>query len=226
MLSESSSASQHGPRTTYDQTPFTEDHLVSTTNPFHQFRDWFQEAVSCKDIKQPNAACMSTVSAEGKPSSRMVVMMEHTEEEGFTFYTKLSSRKASQMTSNSEVCLLFHWPPLSRQVKVEGSVSRIGDEKLRVFFSALPRSFQLGALLNSPSQHIANHDELEKMHAELRKQYSDESVEIPTPDHWGAYRVQPRMMEFCQGQNTWVDDRIVFEKADGSDEWTIHRLAP
>ena len=80
-----------------------------------------------------------------------------------------------------------------------------------------------GTLVNPSSQRIANHDELERMQAELRKQYSDESVEILTPDHWGGYRVHPRMMEFCQRQRTGIDDGMVFEKAEGSDEWTIHR---
>ena len=231
MSSEAStSASLHHDisqlRTAYSRTIFTEDQLVSTTNPFHQFHAWFQEALSCKEMVEPNSVCLGTVSEQGKPSSRMVLMKGYSQEEGFIFYANLQSRKASDMASNSEVCLLFYWAPLHRQVRIEGTVSRLSEEKAREYFSTRPRLSQLSALASPQSQRIASRDELEERHAELRKQYSDESVKIPKPDHWGGYHVWPQMFEFWQGQSTRLHDRIIFEMKDGSDEWTIHRLAP
>ena len=213
-------------RTAYSSTTFTEDQLVSTTNPFEQFHAWFQEALSCKEIAEANAVCLSTVSATGRPSSRMVLMKGYSEEEGFKFYTNLDSRKAREMASNPRVCLLFYWPPLHRQVRIEGSVDRITDEKAQEYFSTRPRLSQLSAVASPQSQRIQSRDELEELHTELSSKYSDTSVSIPKPDHWGGYSVRPTTVEFWQGQSTRLHDRIVFEREEGSEEWIVYRLAP
>lgn len=199
---------------------------MSATNPFHQFHAWFEEALSCKEIAEANAACLSTVSEQGRPSSRMVLMKGYSEEEGFKFYTNLNSRKAREMASNAEVSLLFYWPPLHRQVRIEGFVDRINDEKASEYFSTRPRLSQLSAVASPQSQRIPSRTDLEERHAELSRKYSDKFLSIPKPDHWGGYKVHPRMFEFWQGQSTRLHDRIVFEKEDGSDEWTVYRLAP
>lgn len=213
-------------RTAYSRTTFTEDQLVSSTNPFHQFHAWFQEALSCKDIAEANAMCLSTVSEQGRPSSRMVLMKGYSEDEGFKFYTNLNSRKAREMNNNPEVSLLFYWPPLHRQVRIEGVVDRISDKKACEYFSTRPRLSQLSALVSPQSQRIESRAELEERHVQMSREYLDESVLIPKPDHWGGYKVQPRMVEFWQGQSTRLHDRIVFEKVEGSESWTIYRLAP
>jgi pyridoxamine 5'-phosphate oxidase len=213
-------------RTTYSHTTFREDQLVSTTNPFHQFHAWFQEVLSCKEIAEANAMCVSTVSEEGSPSSRMVLMKSYSEEEGFVFYTNLNSRKAREMERNPNVSLLFYWPPLHRQVRIDGTVDRISEQKACEYFSTRPRLSQLSAVASPQSQRIQSRDELEERHGQLSRLYSDESVSIPKPDYWGGYKVLPRTVEFWQGQSTRLHDRIVFQKEDGLDEWTIHRLAP
>lgn len=199
---------------------------MSSTNPFHQFHAWFQEALSCKEIAEANAMCLGTVSEQSRSSSRMVLMKGYSEEEGFKFYTNLNSRKAKEMANNPEVSLLFYWPPLHRQVRIEGTVDRVSNEKAVEYFSTRPRLSQLSALASPQSQCIESRAELEERHAQLSREYSDESVPIPKPDHWGGYKVKPRIVEFWQGQSTRLHDRIVFEKVEGSENWTIYRLAP
>jgi pyridoxamine-phosphate oxidase len=213
-------------RMAYSRTTFTEDQLVSATNPFLQFHAWFQEALACVEITEANAVCVSTVGEGGRPSSRMVLLKGYSEEEGFKFYTNLCSRKAREMAGNPEVCLLFYWPPLHRQVRIEGRAEQVSEEAAHQYFSTRPRLSQLSAMASPQSERIQSREELEGRHRELSEKYSDPAVAIPKPDHWGGYRVQPRTVEFWQGQSTRLHDRIVFEREDGSEEWTIHRLAP
>ena len=210
-------------RMAYSRTTFTEDQLASSTNPFEQFHAWFQEALACREIAEANAVCVSTVGASGRPSSRMVLMKGYSEEEGFKFYTNLDSRKAKDIAGNSEVCLLFYWPPLHRQIRIEGTADRVSEETAQQYFSTRPRQSQLSAVASPQSQRISSREELEEKHKEFSRLYPDL---IPKPEHWGGYRVQPRLMEFWQGQSTRLHDRIVFEKEDGSDKWTTYRLAP
>lgn len=213
-------------RTAYSHCTFTEDQLVSFTNPFEQFHAWFEEALGCREIAEANAMSVSTVSETGRPSSRMVLMKGYSVEEGFKFYTNVHSRKAREMEKNPSVSLLFYWPQLHRQVRIEGWVDQIEDEKVCEYFSTRPRPSQLSAIASPQSQPIQSRDELVEKLEELSRKYSDMSVPVPKPEHWGGYRVHPRTIEFWQGQSTRLHDRIVFEKKDGSEEWTVYRLAP
>lgn len=216
-------------RTAYSRTTFTEDQLVSSTDPFQQFHAWFQDALSCEEITEANAVCVSTVDKDGRPSSRMVLMKGYSKEEGFKFYTNLESRKAREMAGNPEVCLLFYWPPLHRQVRIEGMAEHIGEEAAAQYFSTRPRQSQLSAVVSHQSTRISSRKDLEERHRELAQVYSDPTVDIPKPEHWGGYRVKPRCVEFWQGQSTRLHDRIVFERGTDdaeSDSWTVHRLAP
>ena len=213
-------------RTAYSRTTFTEDKLVSSSNPFEQFHAWFQDALACREISEANAVCVSTVGEGGRPSSRMVLMKGYSEEEGFKFYTNLRSRKAREIEGNGEVCMLFYWPPLHRQVRIEGRAELVSEETAQQYFSTRPRLSQLSAVVSPQSERISGREELEERHRELSEMYSDPAVDIPKPDHWGGFRVRPRWVEFWQGQSTRLHDRIVFEREDSSDQWTIHRLAP
>ena len=213
-------------RRAYSNTTFTEDQLVSATNPFDQFHAWFQEALACETIQEANAMSVSTVSETGRPSSRMVLMKGYSKEEGFKFYTNVHSRKAREMDKNPSVSLLFYWPPLHRQIRIEGWAERVDDENAREYFNTRPRLSQLSAVASPQSQRIQSREELEEKLDELSRTYSDTSVPIPKPEHWGGFRVHPRYVEFWQGQSTRFHDRIVFEKQDGSDKWTVYRLAP
>ena len=211
-------------RKPYSRTVFTEDQLVSHTSPYLQFHAWFEEALKCSDIAEPNAMCLSTVNKEGQPSSRVVLMKSYSEEDGITFYTNSTSRKGRDMMDNKHICLLFYWPPMHRQVRIEGTVSRMSEEKAKEYFSSRPRASQISAMVSPQSKPIASREQLDRMHAELCQKYSDESVPIPKPDSWGGYIVHPNMFEFWQGQSTRLHDRIVFQK--DADEWAISRLAP
>lgn len=215
-------------RTAYSHTTFTEDQLVSVTNPFDQFHAWFQEALACEEIAEANAMSVSTVSEDGRPSSRMVLMKGYSEEDGFKFYTNLHSRKAKEMEKNPSVSLLFYWAPQHRQVRIEGWAERIDEESACQYFNTRPRPSQLSAIASPQSQPIESRDELEERLEEISRKYSDTSVTIPKPDYWGGFRVCPSSVEFWQGQSTRLHDRIVFvnEKQDGLDKWTVHRLAP
>ena len=210
-------------RTSYSRTVFSEDQLVSTTNPFLQFHAWLEEALKCKELLEPNAMCLSTVDENGRPSSRMVLMKSYSDE-GFQFFTNLHSRKARDITNNGHVCLLFYWPALHRQVRIEGTINQLSNDIAQNYFSTRPRSSQLSAMTSPQSQRISSREELEKRHAELSKKYSHENVPIPKPDFWGGYQVEPKMFEFWQGQSSRLHDRIVFEKT--SEGWTFYRLAP
>ncbi|CAI8031882.1 Pyridoxine-5'-phosphate oxidase, partial [Geodia barretti] len=216
-------------RTAYSRTTFTEDQLVSSTDPFRQFHAWFQEALTCKEVAEANAVCVSTVGEDGRPSSRMVLMKGYSKEEGFKFYTNLKSRKAREVAANPAVCLLFYWAPLHRQVRIEGTAEQMSDEASARYFSTRPRESQLSAVVSPQSERISSREELEETHRELSRVYSDSSVDIPKPEHWGGFRVWPHSVEFWQGQSTRLHDRIVFERErdnEGSGNWTIHRLAP
>ena len=162
--STSSTALQHDIsqlRTAYSRTTFTEDQLVSATNPFEQFHDWFQQALACEKIAEANAMCLSTVSEAGRPSSRMVLMKGYSEDEGFKFYTNLQSRKAREIASNAEISLLFYWPPLHRQVRIEGTADSVSNETAHEYFSTRPRLSQLSAVVSPQSQRITSRNELE-----------------------------------------------------------------
>ena len=214
-------------RTAYSRTTFTEGQLASSTDPFTQFHAWFQEALACKEIAEVNAVCVSTVSEDGQPSSRMVLMKGYSKEEGFKFYTNLQSRKARELAANPSVCLLFYWPPLHRQVRIEGRAEQLSDEAAAEYFSTRPRQSQLSAAASPQSQRISSRKELEERHRELSELHSDPSVKIPKPEHWGGFRVWPHSVEFWQGQSSRLHDRIVFERQnEDSDSWTTHRLAP
>jgi pyridoxamine-phosphate oxidase len=156
----------------------------------------------------------------------MVHLNGYSKEEGFRFYSKLDGQKAKEMACNPKVCLLFYWSPLHRQIRIQGKVDRVSQEAECQVFSMMPRPNQISTVVSLEGELIHSHEELEMKYQEVVDKYSDLSVSIPKPDCWGGYQVQPRTVEFWQGQSTWVDDRIVFERKDGSDEWAVHRLPP
>ena len=211
-------------RIPYSNTVFTEDQLVSHSNPYVQFHSWFEVAIKCQEIAEPNAMCLSTVGNEGKPSSRVVLMKGYSESEGIRFFTNHLSRKGKEMASNHHVCLLFYWAPLYKQVRIEGKISFLSRNKVEEYFWSRPRLSQISAIASPQSQPVSSREELERMHTELYHKYSDESIKIPVPDYWGGYLVQPTMFEFWQGQSTRLHDRIVFHYHGSG--WSIQRLAP
>jgi pyridoxamine 5'-phosphate oxidase len=189
-------------------------------SPFDQFSIWWEEAVQSA-IVEVNAMALSTVSPEGRPSSRIVLLKGYNEE-GFVFFTNYTSHKGNQIEHNQHVSLLFFWKELERQVRIEGIASKIAAEESDAYFNSRPVGSQLGAWASPQSQKIADRDilnqELEKVSAQFQEQ------EIPRPPHWGGYRVQPTSIEFWQGRSSRLHDRILYEQVDQS--WQISRLAP
>ena len=189
-------------------------------DPFAQFSVWWEEAVQSA-IVEVNAMALSTVSPEGRPSSRIVLLKGYTEE-GFVFFTNYTSDKGKQIEQNQHVSLLFFWKELERQVRIEGTASKIAAEESDAYFNSRPIGSRLGAWASPQSQKIADRaildQELEKITAQFQEN------EITRPPHWGGYRVEPTRIEFWQGRSSRLHDRILYEQVD--QQWQISRLAP
>ena len=209
-----------------DSQPSTEDQLVAHTNPFQQFHAWFQAALQCEEILEPMAVSVSTSTKDGKPSNRIVLMKRYTEK-GFTFFSNYNSRKGKELAESPHIALLFYWPPLHRQVRIEGRAHQITEEESARYFHSRPHMSQISACVSQQSAVIASREELEAEHSEMLRRYPDESVTIPKPPHWGGYRVEPSWFEFCEGQSTGLQQqRTTFFKQEGSDDWTMSHHQP
>lgn len=189
-------------------------------NPIDQFTEWFQQALSA-ELLDANAMTLSTATKYGKPSSR-IVLLKGVDEDGFRFYTNYKSRKSRELDENPHAALCFYWAPLERQVRIEGKVEKLSKKESENYFHQRPRESQLGAWASKQSTTVASREELEKRFREIEKMFADQ--EIPLPDFWGGYRLNPHRIEFWQGRNGRMHDRICYEKQDG--KWDIFRLAP
>lgn len=189
-------------------------------NPVDQFMVWFEQALSA-DLLDPNAMILSTATKGGIPSSR-VVLLKGVDEEGFRFYTNYSSRKGQELKENPWVALCFYWPRLERQVRIEGKVRQLSREDSANYFHQRPRLSQLGAWASNQSSKVESREVLEAQFEKVKKRYKGE--EVPLPDFWGGYIVQPRRIEFWQGRKGRLHDRICYEKEEG--DWIRFRLSP
>lgn len=185
-----------------------------------QFAKWFGEAISAKP-NEVNAMSLSTVSSDGKPSSR-IVLLRGFDENGFIFYTNYTSRKGEEITDNPNAALLFFWPELERQVRIEGVLGKQSAEESDAYFNARPRESKLGAWTSAQSKVIASRKVLDEEFEKLSAQYPGET--IPRPVHWGGYVLTPVSIEFWQGRPGRLHDRILYTKDAGN--WKISRLAP
>ena len=189
-------------------------------NPFKQFELWFEEA-KLIGLKDPNAMNVASCSMDGVPSSRMVLLKAY-DEEGFIFYTNYNSRKGVEVISNPKVALNFFWDALERQIRIEGEIYKIDREKSDQYFNSRSRLSQLGAHASSQSQIIKNYEDLQnKLNAvdEIFK-----GKKIPRPKHWGGFIVKPKTIEFWQGHEGRLHDRLKYKKEHN--EWVINRLSP
>ncbi len=197
------------------------DEKIVAGDPITQFRQWFDGAIKA-GIAMPEAMTLATCTREGKPSGRLV-LLKQVDERGFVFFTNYKSVKARDLDGNPFAALVFYWPQLERQVRVEGKVGRTSGAESDEYFQSRPRESQIGALASPQSQRIESREVLEQRFSELNELYRERPVE--RPDHWGGYRLEPARIEFWQGRPSRLHDRILYER-QSDDTWSIERLAP
>jgi pyridoxamine 5'-phosphate oxidase len=191
-------------------------------NPIRHFEKWSQEA-RAKGVSEQDAISMTlaTASRYGMPSAR-IVLLKSFDDQGFVFYTNYDSRKGNELEENARACLLFYWAQVWRQVRIEGPVERVSAEESDQYFHSRPLGSKIGAWASEQSAAIENRDLLEKRFEEFGWKFGDN---VPRPPHWGGYRVKPEVIEFWQGQENRLHDRLRYSlQDDGS--WLIERLAP
>ncbi|GAA2309105.1 pyridoxamine 5'-phosphate oxidase [Nonomuraea roseoviolacea subsp. roseoviolacea] len=206
-----------GLRRTYEGEPLLESGAAA--DPITQFSVWFEDALQA-GVPEPNAMVLATASAGGRPSARTVLLKGY-DERGFVFYTNYESRKGRDLTENPRASLLFPWHPIRRQVRVEGSVTRLSHEESEVYFRSRPYGSRIGAWASRQSAVVRSREELDARYAELAARWPDDP---PVPDFWGGYRVVPLEVEFWQGQLDRMHDRLRYRRT-GS-RWVLERLAP
>lgn len=198
--------------------PLLEENLAA--DPLQQFERWFKEALD-SGIAEPNAFVLATVSADGMPSQR-TVLLKYFDEHGFVFYTNYSSRKAQEMAGNAQVSMLFPWLALQRQVKIQGRVEKVSREQTLRYFLSRPRDSQLGAWTSPQSRVIDSRAMLLNQWAKMKEKFA--RGDVPLPDFWGGYRIVPTLLEFWQGQPSRLHDRFEYTRSDNA--WQRARLAP
>jgi pyridoxamine 5'-phosphate oxidase len=174
------------------------------------------------EIEEVNAMTLATVTAEGFPSARIVLLKGYTEE-GFVFFTNYQSHKGKELEQNPRACLVFFWKALERQVRIEGMVEKIAAADSEAYFQSRPVGSQIGAWASPQSTVISGREVIENNVVELEKKYTNTS--IPRPEHWGGYIVKPVNIEFWQGRSSRLHDRILYT-AQKDLSWKIERLAP
>ncbi len=190
-------------------------------DPIKQFDKWYEEA--CKaNSPQPNAMTIATATTDGKPSARMMLLKDF-DESGFVFYTNKESVKGIVLSQNPQATIVFWWPSLERQVRIDGSIEEVSEEEAETYFKGRPRGSCLGAWASQQSKVIENREVLDNRYSELEKFYEDR--EIPRPPYWVGYRLIPSNIEFWQGRPDRLHDRLRYQ-LDENGAWIIERLAP
>lgn len=206
-------------RQEYTLKQFDETHLLS--NPMEQFQSWFKEAIDA-NVNEPNAFTLSTVKYDGKPAARIVLLKGITPN-GFVFFTNYDSNKGKQITANPFASMVFFWPELQRQIRIEGAIAKNPEKDSDAYFLSRPFESQLGAHASPQSQPLKSRQELEDRFIEMEKLFKTEP--ILRPRHWGGYIIQPQTIEFWQGRASRLHDRFLFS-IDAENNWKYCRLAP
>ncbi|MFF8457240.1 pyridoxamine 5'-phosphate oxidase [Streptomyces albidoflavus] len=191
--------------------------------PMEQFAHWFAEAAR-DGLYEPNAMIVSTAGADGAPDSRTVLLKQY-DRRGFVFYTNHHSRKGTELAENPQVALLFPWHPLARQVRVTGTAAQVPREETAAYFRTRPHGSQVGAWASDQSAVVPDRATLDRAYAELAARHP-EGDQVPVPPHWGGYRVTPRTVEFWQGRENRLHDRLRYVRSGDGEDWCVERLAP
>ena len=189
-------------------------------SPFAQFRRWFDDALNAA-VPEPNAMHVSTVTTEGRPDGR-IVLLKDVSDAGFVFYTNYESRKGRELTHHPFATLTFFYPELERQIRIEGQVEKVSADESDAYFNSRPRGSQIGAWVSHQSVVIDSRAMLENRQRELEAQFMGQPV--PRPPYWGGFRVVPDALEFWQGRPSRLHDRIRYRK--DVENWLIERLSP
>ena len=189
-------------------------------DPIQQFRKWFDETLAA-DLHEPNAMTLATATPDGRPSAR-VVLLKGFDEKGFIFYTNYEGRKSRELDENPYCALVFYWGELERQVRIEGQAFRVSGEESDAYYRSRPQGSKLGAWASEQSQPVEDRGTLEKRLRELEAQY--QGREVPRPPFWGGYRVEPEEIEFWQGRENRLHDRLLYRRSESG--WDMVRLQP
>ena len=189
-------------------------------DPIAQFAKWFTDAMSAQ-LYEPNVMTLATADRNGKPSAR-IVLLKGFDENGFVFYTNYESHKGRELQENPQASLVFFWPELERQVRIDGKVTKTAPEASDQYFHSRPQGSQIGAMASNQSTILPDRQDLEQKVIDLTEAY--QGKEIPRPAHWGGFVVSPESIEFWQGRPSRLHDRIAYQLEGG--EWKINRLAP
>ncbi|MGQ9426727.1 pyridoxamine 5'-phosphate oxidase [Gilvimarinus sp. F26214L] len=190
-------------------------------SPFRQFSTWLQQAIDA-GLEDPTAMTVATVSADGQPSQR-IVLLKGADDRGFIFYTNYESRKARDIAANPKVSLHFPWHGIDRQVRVCGTAEKLSTAESMKYFLSRPRDSQIAAIVSAQSRPLSSRQALMQQFNAMKEKFANR--ELPLPDFWGGYRIVPNEIEFWQGRESRLHDRFVYRlQPDG--DWTIERLAP
>lgn len=191
-----------------------------SADPFQQFRVWFDAAV-VSERDEPNACALATAGEDLQPSVRMVLLKSF-DERGFVVYTNYHSAKGRQIEENPLVSLLFYWPSLERQVRIQGRCERVAVSEADAYFASRPKGSQLGAAVSRQSEVAPSRQTIDDAYTALERSVGD--GDVPRPEHWGGYRVVPSSFEFWQGRESRLHDRLRYSRRNGA--WELERLWP
>jgi pyridoxamine 5'-phosphate oxidase len=200
----------------------TLDESMLPADPMDLFARWMADVVAI-GLPEPTAMALATVSADGRPRARMVLLKAY-DASGFTFYTNRTSRKASDLADVPRASLLFPWYAIQRQVIIEGTVTQLTMEESEPYFHSRPHGSQLGAWASRQSTVLGSRAELDDRYAELAERWPEDTT-VPMPDFWGGYRVEPQIIEFWHGRVSRMHDRFRYRR-DAGGAWAPERLAP
>jgi pyridoxamine 5'-phosphate oxidase len=212
---------EHIPDIRKDYSKSTLDIDTISKDPISQFEKWLKEALD-SGIPEPNALTLSTVSEDGRPSGR-IVLLKGVEKGKFVFYSNYQSQKGKELEKNPACGLTFFWAELERQVRIEGIATRADSASSEKYFQSRPRESQIGAWASPQSAIISNREILDERVKNIQKKFEGQD-KLPKPNQWGGFEVEPLKIEFWQGRPSRLHDRILFTKVDNA--WQIHRLAP